>query len=138
MLRVLNNQQQRDYAQQRQAQSAYQAYLTADLFSCEQINAEFGLLQQQQTGYLKTAVLLAAIKAYLQASHSYRCSHFAYQDLRLQPQLQWQDLTPKQIVFCEGHQARFNPWFRQLPFQPAKGEILTCETSEACPQQIIN
>jgi glycine/D-amino acid oxidase-like deaminating enzyme len=138
MLRVLNSPQQRDYAEQRQTQSAYQAYLKLGFVSCEQINAAFGLLQQQQTGYLKTRALLAVIKGYLQTSNSYRCSNFSYQDLQLEPDLQWQDLSPKQIVFCEGHQARFNPWFGKLPFQPAKGEILTGQVAENCPEQIIN
>lgn len=138
MLRVLINQQQRSYAHQRQTQSAYQTYLESGFIRCEQIKAEFGLLQQQQTGYLKTRALLSAIKAYLQANNSYRCCGFIYQDLRLQPPLQWQDLSPKHLVFCEGHQGRFNPWFGQLPFQPVKGEILTCQVAEHCPEKIIN
>lgn len=30
----------------------------------------------------------------------------------------------KQIIFCEGQAARFNPLFQAIPFEPAKGEVL--------------
>ncbi len=30
----------------------------------------------------------------------------------------------EKIIFCEGHQGRLNPWFGNLPFEVAKGEVL--------------
>jgi len=38
--------------------------------------------------------------------------------------LEWNAIPAKHIIFCEGHKARFNPLFQQIPFEPAKGEVL--------------
>ncbi|WP_166820340.1 NAD(P)/FAD-dependent oxidoreductase [Thalassoroseus pseudoceratinae] len=35
------------------------------------------------------------------------------------------DLTAERLFFCEGIAAMRNPWFAELPFDPAAGEILT-------------
>jgi glycine/D-amino acid oxidase-like deaminating enzyme len=61
-----------------------------------------------------------------------------YQDIHLQPSLCWQDISPKQIIFCEGHHAINNPWFSWLPFQLVKGEILTLEHQSQLPDKILN
>lgn len=41
----------------------------------------------------------------------------------------YKKLKAKKIIFCEGVNAIQNPWFREIQFLPAKGEILTirCE-----------
>jgi len=36
----------------------------------------------------------------------------------------YKGITADCIVFCEGYQSRFNPFFSNLPHQPAKGETL--------------
>ena len=39
-------------------------------------------------------------------------------------QVVWKQHTAKNIVFCEGHLIRHNPWFNWVPLKPAKGEII--------------
>ena len=139
MLRILKTVQQQQHARQRLSQPDYHAYLKGWLDEVPGLNTPFGALQQQQTAYLRTSALLAALKAFLISQQSYRLSRFDYSQLQLQPQLQWQDLKPRLVIFCEGHHARFNPWFGDLPFQVAKGDILTGRLELAKPlRQIIN
>jgi hypothetical protein len=47
--------------------------------------------------------------------------------------INWQDISAKKIIFCEGYQAIHNPWFNYLPFQLAKGEILTLTAKQILP-----
>ncbi len=35
------------------------------------------------------------------------------------------EMEAKRVIFCEGFAAQKNPWFRRVPFDAAKGEILT-------------
>lgn len=139
MLRILRNQHELAYAQQRLNHDDYQAYLKSWMPGTEECSAtEFGVLQQVQTGYLRTQLLLARLRDFFLARHSYRQCRLDYGDIVLEPRMRWLDLEPRHIVFCEGYQAVSNPWFGKLPFQLAKGEILACETAAPCPKQILN
>lgn len=138
MWRLLKTAQQQALAVQRLQQAEYQAYLAGCSAAPVDINSAYGVLHQQQTGYLRTRPLLAALRDFFIAKGSYRQLRLDYQELVLQPCLQWRDVQPQHIVFCEGYQATANPWFGTLPFQPAKGEILECQALEALPAQILN
>jgi len=51
---------------------------------------------------------------------------FRHEDLSVSSErIRWKDFTFDRVVFCEGYQVKNNPWFNWLPFNPAKGEILT-------------
>jgi len=67
-----------------------------------------------------------------------RLADFDYQEIAFKPTLRWRDISPKQVIFCEGYQATKNPWFSELPFQPVKGEILTLKHTTELPDRIIN
>lgn len=138
MLRILKSEQERQVAQQRLAQADYQAFLM-NCPSCPAgITSTLGVLQQLQTGYLKTRLLLQSLRDFFVANGCYRQIKLDYREIVFQPRLQWQDLQPRHIVFCEGHRATANPWFGGLPFQPVKGEILSCKTRAVSPAQILN
>lgn len=50
----------------------------------------------------------------------------------------WNGIRVGMVVFCEGWKAGDNPWFRGLPFQHAKGEILTLRIPRPAPGLVIN
>ncbi len=141
MLRLLSGNNEFKQAQKRLNQLGYHAYL-GELYPPEKRLANFaspyGLLEQKQTGYLLTRPLLNCLKTFFIATGGYQATEFQVEDVQLTPVLRWQDITPKQIIFCEGYQATKNPWFSWLPFQPAKGEILTLAHQGQLSDCIIN
>ncbi|MDI1292309.1 MAG: FAD-binding oxidoreductase [Methylobacter sp.] len=141
MLRLFRSESELNNARKRLNNPEYQAYLGDTQPPSEAINhlaTPFGFLEQNQTGYLLTKPLLSGLKTFFIAQDSYRQADFDYRDIHLEPSLRWQDIFPKQIIFCEGYQATQNPWFSYLPFQPVKGEILTLEHQTELPDKIIN
>ncbi|POZ52841.1 NAD(P)/FAD-dependent oxidoreductase [Methylovulum psychrotolerans] len=140
MLRLLHSPAQYQQAEKRLRDDAYQAYL-ATLYppntSAYGLSNPDGAVVQQQTGYLLTRPLLACLRGFLLAQNSYRQAAFHPDDLRLNP-LRWQDIKPKRLIFCEGYHAQHNPWFSWLPFQPAKGEILTLAHHQPLPDALLN
>lgn len=140
MWRVLVSTKLRQLAEQRLTDAAYQDYLEAivDREATIPIRAEYGLLRQRNTGYLRTVPLLDNIRDWLTAHRAYLESEFDYNELKLLPGLRWRQFNPAHIVFCEGYRVQHNPWFGPLPLQPAKGEILRCRGDVNDSNAIVN
>jgi len=138
MLRIIKNEKELAGIQKRKADPAYAAYL-GEIGNHTLINAPLGILEQHQTGYLDTNALLDCLKAYYLMQNSYTTTHLDYSDIELTSTgIHWNGIDAKRMIFCEGFMGRYNPWFNWLPFQPAKGEILTLKSESALPDQIIN
>jgi glycine/D-amino acid oxidase-like deaminating enzyme len=141
MLRIFKSANEGLHALKRSHTEYYQPYL-GDIHlakaSLDNIRTPYGFIEQKQTGYLLTRPLLNCLKDFFIAQNCYQSTDFSYQDLLLTPHVCWKNIHPKTIVFCEGHLAMQNPWFSWLPFQPAKGEILTLEHQTRLPDKILN
>ena len=133
MLRLLNNDLLLANAHKRLADPAYSGYVKTIIN-----NPTHSYLEQKQTGYLHTRLLLSCLKQYFIERGCYRQTAVNNQDIQLLPTLSWQDMSFKKILFCEGHHATYNPWFSWLPFQPVKGEILTLQHQSPLPDVIYN
>lgn len=138
MLRIFISHKERDHAIKRQHQPAYQAYLGEMLSSVESLNTPYGCLMQQQTAYLLTRPLLSSLKKFFIEKACYLQQAFNIADIQFQPRLHWQGIFPKRIIFCEGYLAADNPYFKWLPFQSVKGEILTLNHSHRLPDTMLN
>ncbi|MDO9107196.1 MAG: FAD-binding oxidoreductase [Methylovulum sp.] len=141
MLRLLRSEDEYKQAQKRLLELAYHDYLDPPDKPESQARpfaAPFGSIAQKQTGYLLTRPLLNSLKDFFIRKACYRQTDFNATDIRFSPVLSWQDLTPTRIIFCEGYRAVQNPWFSWLPFQLAKGEILTLEHGAAVPDTMLN
>lgn len=138
MLRLLRSERERKAAEKRLVQSGYRDYLAGIVEHHPDINSPNGLLRQTQTAYLLTEPLLDALRQFFITHDSYRQTTLDYQDIRLEPTLQWRNIEARRIIFCEGYQALANPWFDWLPLQPIKGEIITAESTMPLVTQILN
>ncbi len=139
MLRILRNEKETLKFHQRIQDTSYLNYLKTKLKTApESIHAPLGIVEQKQTGYLLTKKLLACLKNFLQEKQCYQATQFAYQDLQFDKAINWQGISAKKVIFCEGYQAIYNPWFKSLPFQLAKGEILTLTAQQTLPPELLN
>ncbi len=138
MLRLLKNQKQLMACRKRFKDPAYHDYLEKIIPSFPKIESTVGILKQNKTAYLLTQPLLSSLKDYFIRLNVYIKAEIHYQEIKLSPSLQWKNIQPSQIIFCEGHLATNNPWFSALPFQLVKGEIITATAGQNIQQNILN
>lgn len=141
MLRIFRGQTELAHCKTRLRLTDYAPYL-GELYAPDQSITEFstpfGFIEQLKTGHLLTVPLLTHLKQFFIEQNMYRQGVVDYKAIQLGSIVHWQDITAKQVVFCEGYQASQNPWFSWLPFQPAMGEILTLEHTVELPNAILN
>jgi len=139
MLRILKNEKELQTFEKRSHEKKYTPYLGKHIDHIEAIHAPHGLCEQLQTGYLDTNRLLDSLRDYFITQACYTADHFEYRDLTVSEKgIVWKQTHAERIIFCQGFMDQDNPWFNDLPFQPAKGEILTLRSNSKLPEQIIN
>jgi len=93
-------------------------------FHQENMVCQHGGIVLNQSGYLDVKSFLKATRAYLKAQHAYVEADFFYDHIRLGNHVSYQNVEARQVIFCEGPQAKQNPFFSTLPFRLVKGELI--------------
>lgn len=92
------------------------------------ITDTMGSVEFLQSGYCDTRKLLEAYKKFLIHDHLLVQEPVNYTDILIKENhAEWKNVKAQRIIFCEGWQAQNNPWFKHLPYNNAKGEILTLD-----------
>ncbi len=139
MLRVFRSEKEKATWESRARNPAYHAYIDHELHDDPDINMEYGAFLQHQTGYLDTNTMLDTLHQWFREQDILIEAPLLYGDVIIESDsIQWQGVQADRIIFCEGWRGQKNPWFGWLPFQPAKGEILTLSTGSTIPAQMIN
>lgn len=103
------------------------------------LEAPIGGWQTKQGGWLDTSKLLDAYCQYLQHLGSYRKVELKYDDIQLTENgVSWDDVEAKHLIFCQGMQGKYNPYFSQMPFRLVKGELLRIKIAEPPLENIIS
>jgi glycine/D-amino acid oxidase-like deaminating enzyme len=128
IIRVLRSQEELErarYLESLPATKPYVAAIHAPGHYGEGLHDPFGTLAIAQGGYLQTALFLTALRTYFLNRQRLVSEALTYSDLKVSEQnIQWKSQTFDRAIFCEGFKARQNPWFKELPYNLAKGEIL--------------
>ena len=65
------------------------------------------------------------VRDWLRARNAWRQGRIIPDQLQLRGgRVHWREFRASRLIFCEGWEARDNPWFSGLPWQPVKGEII--------------
>ncbi|MDR0196544.1 MAG: FAD-binding oxidoreductase [Myroides sp.] len=87
--------------------------------------SSFGFGEVTHTGYLETKTLIAAYRDYLTKMSAYIVEEFDYDSLSYTDEsVKYKDIEAKHIVFAEGFGMLRNPFFKDLPLDGTKGEVL--------------
>ncbi len=100
---------------------------------------ELGGIEITKSGFLDTKTFLSHYRKFLK-----------HKGLLMEEQLSYDELiiggsgikrggdSARYIIFSEGSEARYNPWFNWLPFSFVKGQILTIKAQQLKMDKILN
>lgn len=103
------------------------------------IDSPFGYGEVLQTGYVDTALLLIKYKEYLTQNGLFIEETFDYSLLKIEEKgIQYKNIKARHIIFAEGFGMHANPYFKNLPLDGTKGEIVIIKAPELNLDVIMN
>ena len=127
-LKILTDVEELNNWQIQSANENNSAFMSQEIFADDfeqTIKNEFGAGQVLQSGVVKLNLMLDLWKEHLIAMNSFCKNGFEYSKVKFtENSVTYKDVVAKQIIFCEGVGVEKNPWFKWLPMQQFKGEIL--------------
>jgi glycine/D-amino acid oxidase-like deaminating enzyme len=104
--------------------------------------APFGGFELPAAGRLAVPAYLAASRQAFEADDSFRTADLdAGSDVEITASgvhLPSLSVHARQIIFCQGFGTAVNPWFENVVFEPARGEILTLRIDGLAETRIVN
>lgn len=94
----------------------------------QDVVAQYGRVKG--SGHLHVQQFLHSSRVFFEAQGACLSEALDHSEVQVSSEgVDYKHLRARYIVFCEGYQVRHNPFFRHIPFKPAKGEVLTiyCE-----------
>jgi glycine/D-amino acid oxidase-like deaminating enzyme len=112
----------------------------AGLLNAEQFRVKHGGFEQTGGGYLDTERYLQASRKFFEARGAWKVGEVTVESLTAGPsEVTWCGETFSAAVFCQGWEAAGHPWFDWVPFQSARGSIITAHApSLEGEQRVVN
>ncbi len=103
------------------------------------IENSLGGLEIKPCGWVNCFEVLEKIKDYFMKKSQYFEYEFDIKTVNISSlKIKYRNINYKKILFCEGTHGTENPFFNWLPFNPAKGQILTAQISDYTLSEIVN
>lgn len=116
-------------------------FLSTDLVfkKYQSIDSPYGYGQVLQTGFVDTALLLIHYRNYLIKNKLFRDTSFDYSLIMEEKKgIKYQDIFAKNLIFAEGFGMHANPYFKHLPLDGTKGELLVIKAPKLNLDVILN
>jgi glycine/D-amino acid oxidase-like deaminating enzyme len=89
------------------------------------LNQPFGGARIEKAGWVNCSVFLNRLRENWLASGNLMDQQMNYDEIKIHADgIDYRGIRAGKLLFCEGHFADKNPWFGDLPYAPAKGEVL--------------
>ena len=140
MRRGFAHQQETELWETKQNSEEYRHYLSEISEEDENSNAlinNFGTGIVKQTGFVDAKTFLENSYIYFKSLNSYLNSEYQYDEFDL-ANLTFRGDKFEKIIFCEGYNGIYNPWFNYLPLQPTKGQTIIIKSNEIKSNEILN
>ncbi len=132
IVKLFSEQQEADLWKKK-AEGELKNYLDQTIYHHNDFNgikiSDFGYSKVLNSGNLDVKTFLTATQSFLIKEQSILVEEFNYQDLTIGDMVSYKNITAKNIVFAEGYLIKSNLYFNYVPFKPAKGEVLTIQSS---------
>jgi glycine/D-amino acid oxidase-like deaminating enzyme len=91
-----------------------------------------------QAGWLNVARMIQLFRKQLKENNMLLDEDFIHDQLSLHADgVTYKNIHADKIIFCEGYHASQNPFWKHLPFLPAKGEVLTIHSDQLNLDHIV-
>jgi hypothetical protein len=108
-------------------------YLSSKLLkhSNTSINAPFGYGEVLNAGRIDTEVLITSYKTFLKQHDILIEVEFKHDKIQIETDsIQYENIKAKHIIFAEGFGVKQNPYFKSIPIEGTKGEVLTVKAPD--------
>jgi glycine oxidase len=103
------------------------------------IEAPMGYASVTGAGYVDVLTFLNLSRDYFKSKSLLVEEKFDHEQLQLTSSgVSYKGMQAPKILFCEGHLASANPWFTWMPFNLAKGEVLTVKIPGYERNDVVN
>jgi len=141
IVRALFSKKEEDLWLEKTAHPSVEKYiLEADDLGEFQTKVEEGYAvgEIQQTAQLEMPLMLHTYRDYFLKQKNISLEKFNHQEVAFKDDhVFYKNIKAEKIIFCEGHQGRFNPFFDKKGFEVAKGEVLLVKIPNANFQKIL-
>lgn len=141
VLRTLFSVTEQNHWMSRLGDEGYEKYLLPEAepgIWPDLIHPVFAFGELSQGAQVNLPTLLSGFRSWLRERHDLVEDTFFYEELdRSSERLQYRGWSAKAIVFCEGYQSKHNPYFNNLPYEGAKGEVLHIRLAGPQPEKLL-
>lgn len=118
----------------------FSPYLQKESFNAlKDIDLAHGAGVVRETAWIDTALFVGEVRHLLKERGLLSEQQWSYDQLRFGIDgIEFEDVAYKSVVFCEGYRAVNNPYLKDIPFRPVKGDVITLRIPSFMSDYILN